>query len=67
MIALTGREEADLREFFDHLEVKPPLVGLVRQAVREFLVARTRRPELRAPKEWIAKYTRKYPPFRIVP
>lgn len=70
MIALTGTEEEDLREFWEHLEVKPPLVGVLRQAVREFLVKRSREPRnkyIGVHPEWAAKFKKKHPPLVIIP
>lgn len=72
MIALTGSgehwdEEAELRAYWDHLEEKPPLVGLLRAAVREFLVKRAREPEkFRAPKDWVGQFNRRHPPFTLI-
>lgn len=37
MIALTGKEEADIRRFVECLEVKPPLVNILRRAVADFI------------------------------
>lgn len=70
MIALTGPEEQELREFLDHLDIKPPLVELLRQAVREFLVKKSKEPYNKfsgVKKEWAEKYRQKRPPLVIVP
>lgn len=69
MIPLTGEDELDLREYVDALEVRPPLVNIVRQAVREFLVKRAREPEkYHAPREWAKQYhRRRCRPLVIVP
>jgi hypothetical protein len=64
MIALTGKEEADLREFWEHLDEKPPLVGVLREAVRVFLVQRAKDPHSK--KEWVKQWHKKYPPFTII-
>lgn len=37
MIALTGEEEEMVREFRELLDGKPPLVRIVRVAVRQFI------------------------------
>jgi hypothetical protein len=51
MIALTGEEERLLRAYRECLDVKPPLVNVVRQAVREFLDRRVQNPDIR--KRWL--------------
>lgn len=69
MIALTGPEEEELREYLAHLDLKPPLVGLLRECVRQFLHERSTEPYTKfigVRPEWAEQYRRRHPPFVIV-